>query len=75
MFVSESDAGVSHSIVLGSQRQAYLICIEGNLEVNEVSLSSRDAIEIVSNGADSFPVTLTAGPQGSHFLFVEMQKA
>ena len=43
--------------------------------VNEVDLTSRDAIEIVSSGTGSFPVRLTAGPEGSHFLFVEMQKA
>ena len=33
MFVSESDAGVEHQIVLGARRQAYLVCIEGSLAV------------------------------------------
>ena len=33
MFVSESDAGVSHDIVLGARRQAYLVCIEGSMAV------------------------------------------
>jgi hypothetical protein len=31
--VSESDAGVSHDIVLPAGRQAYLLCIEGTLAV------------------------------------------
>lgn len=74
VFVSEADASVVQNIELGSQRQAYLICIEGDLKVNEVDLSTRDAVEIVANGSNPFPVCLTAGNQGSHFLFIEMQK-
>ena len=75
VFVSEADADVSQDIILGQDRQAYLICIEGNLAVNEVDLSIRDAIELVANGSNDFPVKLTAGNQGSHFLMIEMQKA
>ena len=75
VFVSEADADVSQDIVLGQDRQAYLVCIEGSLAVNEVDLSMRDAIEVVANGSNDFPVRLTAGSQGSHFLMVEMQKA
>lgn len=74
VFVSEADAGVTQDIELGSQRQAYLICIEGNLKVNEVALSSRDAMEIISDGSNPFPVSLAAGSHGCHFLMVEMQK-
>ena len=33
VFVSESDAGVTHDIVLPAGRQAYLLCIEGSLAV------------------------------------------
>lgn len=33
MFVSESDAGVQHDIILGAGRQAYLVCAEGSLAV------------------------------------------
>ena len=74
VFVSEADAGLRQNIDLGPHRQVYLICIEGELNVNEVSLSTRDAVEIVSSDNSSFPVSLAAGSQGSHFLFIEMQK-
>ena len=75
MFVSEADAGVSQEISLGQNRQAYLICIEGNLTVNNVQLDMRDAAEIVGQESSSFAVKLTAGETGSHFLLIEMQKA
>lgn len=75
MFVSEADAGVSQEISLGQSRQAYLICIEGNLTVNDVQLNQRDAVEIVGQESSLFAVKLTAGEKGSHFLLIEMQKA
>lgn len=75
MFVSEADAGVLQVISLDQNRQAYLICIEGDLAVNEVQLSMRDAVEIVAQESSPFPVRLTAGKTGSHFLLIEMQKA
>ena len=75
VFVSEADAGISQQIQLGPNRQAYLVCIEGNLDVNDKQLTTRDAIEIVSDGVSEFPVHLTAGKQGSHFLVIEMLKA
>jgi hypothetical protein len=52
IYVSESDAGVSHKIVLGAGRQAYLVCIEGGLTIGapdgEVTLDQRDAVELVA---------------------------
>ena len=75
VFVSEADAGVLQEICLDQNRQAYLICIEGNLAVNEVELSIRDAVEIVAPDSSPFIVRLTAGKTGSHFLLIEMQKA
>ena len=74
MFVSETDPGTSQEISLDQSRQAYLVCIEGDLAVNEVSLSTRDAIEIVAEDNSHFPVKLTAGDTGSHFLIIEMKK-
>ncbi len=73
--MSEADAGVSQDVTLGQKRQAYLVCIEGDLAVNEVELSMRDAIEIVANDDTEFAVELTAGSKGSHFLLIEMSKA
>ncbi|KAL3162869.1 hypothetical protein ABBQ32_009320 [Trebouxia sp. C0010 RCD-2024] len=75
VFVSEADAGVSQEISLRQDRQAYLVCIEGSLAVNDEKLSARDAIEIVAEENCSFPVKLTAGEKGAHFLLMEMQRA
>lgn len=60
---------------MDQNRQAYLICVEGDLAVNEVELNIRDAIEIVAHANSPFTVRLTAGETGSHFLLIEMQKA
>ena len=62
--MSESDAGVSHKIVLGAGRQAYLVCIEGGLTIGapdgEVTLDQRDAVELVApkKGAGALHVHL-----------------
>ena len=75
VFVSEADPGVSQQIQLAPNRQAYLVCIEGSLAVNDKQLTMRDAIEIASDGISDFTVVLTAGKEGSHFLVIEMLKA
>lgn len=75
VFVSETDPGTSQNISLNHSRQAYLVCIEGDLAINGVKLSMRDAIEIVAEDNSQFPVKLTAGDTGSHFLIIEMKKA
>lgn len=69
---SESDPGVSHTITLNPNRQAYLVCIEGALDVNGTSLHTRDAVEIVAPKDDPFDVKMTAGDSGAHFLLLEM---
>lgn len=75
MYVSENDAGVSHSIELGGGRQAYLVVIEGELDVNGTPLAMRDAIEIVSTSAsEPSPVKLESGAGGSHFMLIEMAR-
>jgi quercetin 2,3-dioxygenase len=72
VFVSESDAGKEFDISLGQARQAYLLCLEGSLKVNDVELRHRDAVELVA-GAKALPLKLSAGPKGSHFMIIEMQ--
>lgn len=76
MYVSENDAGIEHCISLGPSRQAYLVCIEGDLTVNEAELTKRDALEAV-NPSDSgpFDITLKSGVAGSHFMLMEMARA
>lgn len=76
VYVSENDAGVKHEIALGPARQAYLVCIEGELTVNGTSLATRDAVEIVNRSDDEpMPVVLETGATGSHFLLIEMRRA
>ncbi|KAK9816980.1 hypothetical protein WJX72_007758 [[Myrmecia] bisecta] len=75
VFVSENDAGVQHQVTLGPGRQAYLVTIEGQLEVNGTPLVTRDAAELVAGDKSPYPVTLTAGTEGAHFMLIEMQKA
>lgn len=71
VYVSENDAAVAHDIELGEGRQAYLVAIEGSLDVNGTSLEQRDAAELLS-GSQSTQVTLKSGSQGCHFMLVEM---
>ena len=74
VIVSENDAGIEHSIDLGPGRQAYMVCIEGSLDVNEVQLSQRDAVELVASTSNPLPLTLRSGAGGSHFMLIEMQQ-
>lgn len=47
MYVSEADPGVEQAFLLSKQRQAYLVCIEGKLDVGDhVHLDTRDAVEV-----------------------------
>lgn len=76
VFVSENDPGVEHRVALGSKRQGYLVCIEGDLGVeangNEaVHLDTREAVEIRAEGQE-LPLALKAGSGGAHFMLIEM---
>ena len=53
--VSEADAGVVQNVSLKEGRQAYLVCIDGSLDVEgggdeKVQLGMREAAEIVVGG-------------------------
>lgn len=74
VIVSENDAGAEHSIDLGPGRQAYMVCIEGSLDVNDVQLSQRDAVELVASKSEPLSLTLRSGGGGSHFMLIEMQQ-
>ncbi|GLI67664.1 hypothetical protein VaNZ11_011917 [Volvox africanus] len=76
VFVSESDPLTRFELSFGPSRQAYIICIEGGLQVDEVQLDTRDGARITGRSdSDSSPFVLQAGPSGAHFLIVEMGKA
>lgn len=72
--MSESDPGTKFTIPLGANRQAYLICIEGHLAVNDEQLTTRDAAEAVADNKEPFQLQLEALKQGSHFMIIEMVK-
>ena len=75
VFVSENEKGMEHSVDLGPGRQAYLVVIEGGLKVNEMELGMRDAEELVAQQGQPLPLTLASGPQGSHFMLIEMAQS
>ena len=84
VIVSQADPSFSQEIALGRSRQAYVLCIEGSLEVSTptasdsatskipVVLGMREAAEIVAGKDDDLDVVLTAGKQGAHFMIIEM---
>ena len=53
---------------LGKERQAYLILIEGEASINNVQLTSRDALEIVEENINIIP------KEKAHVLIIEMEK-
>lgn len=74
VFVSESDPGTKFTIPLAANRQAYLICIEGNLAVNQEKMTTRDAAEAIADDSEPFTLQLEALNEGSHFMIIEMVK-
>ena len=67
IFVSELDKGEQLMVALQDKRQAYLLCVEGSLNINGVELMTREAIEITGETQ----LTLDA-LEDSHLLMVEM---
>ena len=77
IFVSELDYGNSVKYELGKDRQAYLVCPEGSVKINDaVELETRAAVrlygdavlDIVAIGKDN-----DDGPS-AHFMMIEMEK-
>ncbi|MEW5298528.1 MAG: hypothetical protein WDW36_001642 [Sanguina aurantia] len=75
VIVSESDAGVAHTTPLAARRQAYIVCIEGSLKLNDVQLDMRDGARVIGSDTVTTPLVVTAGPGGAHFMMIEMVKA
>lgn len=66
--VAELDAGQSLRFTVAPGRQAYLVQAEGEGQVNEHQLGTRDALESLEED-----LTLTATTD-SHYLIIEMEK-
>lgn len=75
VFVSECDSGTKFDLALGPKRQAYLICIEGDLAVNNEQMTTRDAAEAVAGDGEPMQLQLQAMQRGSHFMIIEMSKS
>ena len=76
MLVSEMDSGFQHSIDIRAGRQAYLVNIEGDLQVNggAVQLGMREAMTVQASSTAGVELTLQAGSRGSHIMIIEMQQ-
>ncbi|GHT01074.1 hypothetical protein AGMMS50276_28340 [Synergistales bacterium] len=66
---TEITKGGSNAFLVGKDRQAYLILIEGEVKIAEHDLSAGDAMEIVEEN-----ITVAA-KDASHILVLEMKKA
>ncbi|SHH40159.1 hypothetical protein SAMN02745245_01230 [Anaerosphaera aminiphila DSM 21120] len=60
--------GDSIDFKVGKDRQAYLVAVEGEMEINSILLEERDALEIVEED-----INIYAG-NSSHVLIIEMAK-
>ncbi|MDB1942214.1 pirin family protein [Clostridium tertium] len=67
-YVLEIDEGKEIDFQVGSNRQAYLVQIEGNSTINNLELNERDALEIVEEDI------LIKADKKSHVLVIEMKK-
>lgn len=68
-YVLELDNENDIDFQVGKDRQAYLVQIEGSSLINNISLSKRDALEIVEEDIKIKATEL------SHFIIVEMKKS
>jgi redox-sensitive bicupin YhaK (pirin superfamily) len=75
VFVSELEANQSLELPLKPNRQAYLVTVEGGLDVNGTSLDMRDAAKIVGSPTSSTELIVKSGAKGGHFLMIEMTAA
>lgn len=64
----ELEAGKEISFPVSAERQAYLVQIEGSSTINDLSLNTRDAMEIVEED-----IQIKAN-ETSHLLLIEMKK-
>lgn len=80
MYVSETDPHLEQALALGPGRQAYLVCIEGELVVHgpkgeSAALVARDAADLVAPASkEALHLTLVSGAKGAHFMIIEMSQ-
>jgi len=77
-YAAEIELGQRVTVELPSNRQAYLLCVEGSLDVNGKHLNKYDGAEIHGNGT---PLTIkatgveaTESGDVAHFLMISMKE-
>lgn len=74
IFVTELEKGKSTEFTVSDNRQAYLLCVEGQASVSFggscITLDQHDASEVLKGG--SLKVEATGSDTGAHMLMVEM---
>eukprot|EP00527_Entomoneis_sp_CCMP2396_P005088 CAMPEP_0198146120 /NCGR_PEP_ID=MMETSP1443-20131203/27526_1 /TAXON_ID=186043 /ORGANISM="Entomoneis sp., Strain CCMP2396" /LENGTH=287 /DNA_ID=CAMNT_0043809961 /DNA_START=99 /DNA_END=962 /DNA_ORIENTATION=- len=80
-YASELDLDQQIVYELPADRQAYLLCIEGGIEVNGKALEKHDACEIIGSPSDATSVEVkaiateeTEGGPVAHFLMFTMKR-
>ena len=68
-YVIELDKDKETEFLMGSDRQAYIVQIEGSSEINDINLSERDAMEVVEENLQIKAL------ENIHLLVIEMKKA
>ena len=67
VFVSELTKGNQIEFVASKNRQGYLVCIEGLLNINGIELDQHEALQLIGNQSAVFEAV-----ENSHLLLVEM---
>ena len=75
LFVSEIESGNSIEFELSPSRQAYVLCLEGGLQVNDMMLEKHEAAEI-HHVSETLPLTFhgQTGEEQTHLLLYEIGK-
>lgn len=69
IYVSELEKGKSLDFFISKNRQVYFVLIEGEININAISLNYGDAMEITKE--ESIKIEAL---ENSHFLFIEMEE-
>ena len=73
LFASEIEEGKSLKFELKPSRQAYVLCLEGTLMVNQMILEKHEAVEIPSTSEiSSITFSGQMGDEQTHLLLYEM---
>eukprot|EP00045_Choanoeca_perplexa_P013766 m.157029 g.157029 ORF g.157029 m.157029 type:complete len:318 (-) comp16449_c0_seq11:2316-3269(-) len=73
IFVTELDAGKQVEYELKDDRQAYILCLEGSMELSSSSVSEQLVAHDACKAFGATKLIVQAGDQGVHVLMVEMK--